>query len=60
MPLVNVSFQFQTLISEIIQYLFLKKHVSSFGSAKAFLVFFFFLLLFFFQQKISVYLIIKS
>ena len=51
MSLVNVSLKFQTLISEICQYFLLKKcekllHCKSFS--------------FFFQQKISVYLVIKS
>ena len=43
--LVNVSLKFQTLISEICQYFLLKKCEK---------------LLSFFQQKISVYLVIKS
>ena len=42
--LVNVSLKFQTLISEICQYFFMKKCEN---------------LLSFFQQKISVYLVIK-
>ena len=45
--LVNVSLKFQTLISEICQYFLLKKREKL-------------LLLSFFQQKISVYLVIKS
>ena len=48
--LVNVSLKFQTLISEICQY-FLLKTCEAFALQK---------LLSFFQQKISVYLVIKS
>ena len=40
MSLVNVSLKFQTLISEICQYFFCWKNVSSFCSAKASLIFF--------------------
>ena len=63
--LVNVSLKFQTLISQILQY-FLLKNVRSFCIAKVSLLhcksFAFALqkLLSFLQQKISVYLVIKS
>ena len=48
--LVNVSLKFQTFISEIILYFWLKKMSEAFAMQKP---------LSFFQQKISVYLVIK-
>ena len=48
---VNLSLKFQTLVSQICQY-FCRKNLRSFCSAKAFFLFF--------QQKISVYLVIRS
>ena len=51
MSLVNVSLIFLKLISQICQYFFLKKRSEAFALQK---------LLSFFQQKISVYLVIKS
>ena len=49
--LVNVSLKFQTLISQISRYFFVEKMCEAFALQK---------LLSFFQQKISVYLVIKS
>ena len=49
--LVNMSLKFQMLISQIRQYFLLKKCEKTFAVQK---------LLTFFQQKISVYLVIKS
>ena len=49
--LVNVSLKFQTLISQISRYFFVEKMCKAFALQK---------LPWFFQQKISVYLVIKS
>ena len=49
--LVNSSLKFQTVISQICQYFFVEKMGEAFAVQK---------LLSFFQQKISVYLVIKS
>ena len=49
--LVNISLKFQMLITELCQYVLLKKNVRSFCNAKASHIF---------STKISVYLVIKS